>query len=48
VWRNNPADRIIAFPKVHDAMDILQKHRSEAYSGSRLQEFNNNTSKTRL
>lgn len=48
VWRNNPADRIIAFPKVHDAMDILQKYRAEAYKISRLQEFNNNTSKTRL
>jgi len=48
VWRNNPVDRMMAFPKIHDAMDLLQKHRSEVNSRIRLQEFNRNVAQTRL
>ena len=48
VWRNNPADRIMAFPKIHDAMDILQKHRTEVYQAIPLGEFNQKMAQTRL
>jgi len=48
VWRNNPADRMMAFPKIHDAMDLLQKHRSEIYDSTRIREFNQHTAQTRL
>jgi hypothetical protein len=48
VWRNNPVDRMMAFPKIHDAMDLLQKHRSEVNSRINLQEFNRNVAATRL
>lgn len=48
VWRNNPVDRVMAFPKIHDAMDLLQKHRSEVNSRIRLQDFNRNVAATRL
>jgi hypothetical protein len=48
VWRNNPVDRMMAFPKIHDAMDLLQKHRSEVNSRINLQEFNRNVAQTRL
>jgi hypothetical protein len=47
-WRNNPVDRVMAFPKIHDAMDLLQKHRSEVNSRINLQEFNRNVAATRL
>ena len=47
-WRNNPVDRVMAFPKIHDAMDLLQKHRSEVNSRINLQEFNRNVAETRL
>jgi hypothetical protein len=48
VWRNNPADRMMAFPKIHDAMDLLQKHRMEVNSKINLQDFNRRVSQTRL
>jgi hypothetical protein len=48
VWRNNPADRMMAFPKIHDAMDLLQKHRTEVNSKINLQDFNRRVSQTRL
>ena len=48
VWRNNPVDRMMAFPKIHDAMDLLQKHRTEVNSRIRLQEFNRSVAQTRL
>lgn len=48
VWRNNPVDRVMAFPKIHDAMDLLQKHRSDVNSRIRIQEFNRNVAATRL
>lgn len=48
VWRNNPADRMIAFPKAHDAMDLLQKLRGEVLTHTHLQEFNQNTTRSRL
>lgn len=48
VWRNNPVDRVMAFPKIQDAMDLLQKHRSEVNSRIHLQEFNRNVTATRL
>ena len=48
VWRNNPVDRVMAFPKIHDAMDLLQKHRAEVNSRIRLQDFNRSVASTRL
>ena len=48
VWRNNPVDRVMAFPKIHDAMDLLQKHRAEVNSKIKLQDFNRTTAQTRL
>lgn len=48
VWRNNPVDRVMAFPKIHDAMDLLQKHRVEVNARVQLQEFNRNVTQTRL
>lgn len=48
VWRNSPADRMMAFPKIHDAMDLLQKHRTEVNSKINLQDFNRRVSQTRL
>jgi uncharacterized small protein (DUF1192 family) len=48
VWRNNPVDRVMAFPKIHDAMDLLQKHRVEVNQRIRLQDFNRAISQNRL
>lgn len=48
VWRNSPADRMMAFPKIHDAMDLLQKHRTEVNSKINFQSFNQRVSLTRL
>jgi hypothetical protein len=48
VWRNNPVDRVMAFPKIHDAMDLLQKHRAEVNARIRLQDFNRSVAATRL
>jgi hypothetical protein len=48
VWRKNPADRIVAFPKIHDAIDILQKHRSEVYQSVPLGAFSQKMVQNRL
>jgi hypothetical protein len=47
-WRNNPADRMIAFPKIHDAMEIYSKNRQEVMETTNIRQFNLDTSKTRL
>jgi hypothetical protein len=47
-WRNNPVDRVMAFPRIHDAMDLLQKHRAEVNERIRLQDFNRTVAQTRL
>lgn len=48
VWKNNPADRMIEFPEVFDAMDLLRKTRSEVVPGTQIPAFNNNIAATRL
>jgi len=47
-WRNNPADRMTAFPKVYDAMEIYSKNRQEVMDTTNIRQFNLDTSKTRL
>jgi hypothetical protein len=47
-WRNNPADRMIAFPKIHDAIEIYSKNRQEVMDATSIRQFNLDTSKTRL
>jgi hypothetical protein len=48
VWRKNPADRMMAFPQIQDAMDILQKQRQEVNKTTGLVKFNQATAATRL
>jgi hypothetical protein len=48
VWRKNPADRIMVFPQIQDAMDILQKQRQEVNKSTSLVKFNQATAATRL
>ena len=47
-WRNNPADRMIAFPKIYDAMDIYSKNRQEIMESTTILSFNQDIAKTRL
>ena len=48
VWKNNPADRILEFPEVFDAMDLLRKTRSEIIPGTQIPAFNSQIATTRL
>lgn len=47
-WRNNPADRVVAFPKVYDAIDNFTKHRPEVMKEDGFREFLMYTTTTRL
>lgn len=48
VWRNNPSDRMLEFPLIYDAMDLVQKSRSEVNSSTQLVNFTRQIAATRL
>lgn len=48
VWRNNPSDRMLEFPLIYDAMDLVQKSRSEVNSTTQLVNFTRQIAATRL
>jgi hypothetical protein len=47
-WKNQPADRMMAFPRIHDAMDIFSKNRKEIYQQTSILLFTKETAATRL
>jgi hypothetical protein len=48
VWRKNPADRMMIFPQIQDAMDMLQKQRQDVNKTTKLVQFNKTMASTRL
>lgn len=47
-WRNNPADRMVAFPKIYDAMEVYTKNRKEVNEQTTILDFTRQTAATRL
>jgi prefoldin subunit 5 len=47
-WKNQPADRMMAFPRIHDAMDLFSKNRKEIYEQTSILQFTKETAATRL
>ena len=48
VWKTNPADRMVAFPKIYDAMELLKMNRQEINKSTRILEFNLKTAENRI
>ena len=48
VWKNNPADRMMEFPEVYDAMDLVRRTRTEVIPGTQIAKFNTQVASTRL
>lgn len=47
-WRNNPADRMLAFPRIYDAMNLVSNHRQEINEGTTILSFTQKVATTRL
>jgi hypothetical protein len=47
-WRNNPADRMIAFPRIYDAMESYSKNRDEVNAQTSILKFTQRCAETRL
>ena len=47
-WRNQPADRMVAFPRVYDAMEVFSQHRQEVYEQTSILQFIKESASTRL
>lgn len=47
-WRNNPADRMLAFPRIYDAMGLVSSHRKEINESTTILSFSQQVTTTRL
>ena len=47
-WRNQPADRMVAFPRVYDAMEVFSQNRQEVYEQTSILQFIKESASTRL